>query len=239
MKSVSFFIYITILLLTAGCDMTRYPEPESEQRPELLVYCGMTMIRPVMEISALFEEQEDCRVKITYGGSGHIMQSVQVNQVGDLFFPGKESYVRELIGTGSIVATSVLGYNVAGLFVQPGNPYQIVSDMKALLDPALNVVIGGPDSGSIGGETKRILDGAGIYQDVVEHALYMTTDSKGLVQALKNREADLVINWRAVYFAPDNKESMDFIPLPPGLAIKQPLLMGLLKYSRDPDLAKR
>lgn len=228
-----------MVLFFSGCDMREYPEPESGYRPELLIYCGMTMIKPVMEISAILEKEDRCKVKITYGGSGHITRSVKINKIGDLFFPGKESYVKELEEYGSITKTSLIGFNIAGFFVQSGNPYQITSDIKSLLNPNLKVVIGSPEAGSIGRETERILRKSDIFQEVVDDALFMTTDSKGLVQAIKKKDADLVINWRAVKFLPGNHDAMDFISLSNDIAIKQPLIMGKLKYSQYPKLAEK
>lgn len=228
-----------IVLFVMGCDMRQYPEPDSIYQRELLVYCGMTMIRPVMEISAILENEAGCKIKITYGGSGHIARSVKVNQIGDIFFPGRESYIKILEEYGSISKTSVIGHNVAGFFVQPGNPYHVTSDIKSLLNPALNIVIGSPDAGSIGKETERILRKADIFQDVVDNSLFMTTDSKGLVQAIKEKDADLVINWRALKYLPGNSDAMEFIPLPENIVIKQALIMGKLKYSQYPDLAEQ
>lgn len=228
-----------MLLLVTACDMEKYPEPESGYRPELLIYCGMTMIKPVMEISSILEKEAGCKVKITYGGSGHITRSVKVNKIGDIFFPGKESYVKNLEEFGSINKTSLIGYNVAGFFVQPGNPYQVTSDLKSLLNPKLKVVIGSPEAGSIGKETERILRQSDIFQNVVDNALFMTTDSKGLVQAIKRKDADLVINWRAVKFLSGNSDSMDFISLSDDIVIPQPLIMGKLKYSQYPELAEK
>lgn len=238
MSLLKYLIFLVMFLLS-GCDMTEYPQPEKQYHSELLVLSGMTMISPVMEIAALFEQQEDCRVKISYGGSGHLMRSIEVNRVGDVFFPGDESYIQQLKAREIITRTAVIGYNVAGFFVEKGNPHQIKADVKALIDPQLRVAIGSPEAGSIGRETQRILDQVGIFRDVVDNALYLTTDSKGLVQAIKRRDADLVINWRAVYYLSDNRVKMDFIPLPDSTAPQQPMVMGQLIYSHEPELAHR
>lgn len=234
----SWIIWIALALLIPACDMEEYPAPEGDGLPEILVYSGMTMIQPLMELSALFEERENCRVKISYGGSGHLFKSVQVNQVGDIFFPGVETYVDYLRKQGTVSDTVQVGYNVAGLFVQPGNPQQITSDLDALLSPRLKIVISSAEASAIGLETKAILDKSGIYQDVLDNALFLTTDSKGLTKALRNKDADLVINWKSVGFWPENRETMLYVPLD-DIAERRPLVMGLLKYSEHPQLAEK
>ncbi|WP_321395063.1 substrate-binding domain-containing protein [uncultured Desulfuromusa sp.] len=228
-----------LLFLLAACDLQEYPEAEQTNRSEILIYSGMTMIEPLMEIVALIEAQENCQIKITYGGSGHILKSVEVNQIGDIFFPGDESYINPLRESGVMTESVPVGYNQIGFFVQPGNPKQISADLDHLLDKTLNIVIGSAEAGAVGRETKRILNQAGIYQDVVDNALYMTTDSKGLAAAIKSKTADLTVNWKSVGFLTRNVGGMDFIPLPTEYSQKHPLVMGLLSYSQHPELAKK
>lgn len=232
-------IYLLGLLLLSACDMQKYPAPPGSDRKEILIYCGMTMVKPVLELSRIFEEQENCVVKVTYGGSGHLLRSIEVNRIGDLFFPGKKNYIDQLADKKLIENTALLGYNQAALFVQPGNPKQITAQFQNLTNPDYRIVIGSEQSGSIGKETKRILDRIGIYQDVIDNALYLTTDSKGLVKAIKNHEADLVVNWLAVNYLPDNKGKMDVLKLSDNYFLRNPLLMGTLAYSDNPDLADK
>jgi len=239
MQNMKIFLLFILLFFLIACDMEKYPEPEADNRREVLIYSGMTMLQPLQEISALVEAEENCRIIITYGGSGHILRSVEVNQIGDLFFPGDESYINILQKKAIITASVQVGYNQAGLFVQPGNPKQISSDLKNLQNNQLNVVTGTQKAGAIGRETEKILRSAGIYQEVVDNSLYMTTDSKGLAKAIKNKNADLVMNWKAVNFLPENTGKMQFLPLSSDAVAKQPLVIGLLTYSQYPELARK
>ncbi len=239
MQNTKFNLLFVLLLFLVACDMQKYPEPANSDQCELLIYSGMTMLQPLQEISALFEKKEDCRVKITSGGSGHILKSVETNQIGDLFFPGDKSYIDELQKKGTITQSIQVGYNEAGLFVQPGNPKQITSDLNHLQSRLLNVVIGTKNAGAIGRETERILQHAGIYQEVIDNSFYMTTDSKGLALAIISKDADVVMNWKAVNFLSANIGKMDFIALPAQKIKKQPLVMGLLTYSQYPELARK
>lgn len=231
--------FFCLLLLLPACDVEKYPLPEGSDRPDILIYCGITMIQPILEIGTLLEQQENCRVKITYGGSGHLLRSVEVNQLGDIFFPGSASYVKKLALTGVVTKMQQVGYNEAGLFVRSGNPLRIKADVTSLLDRQLRVVIGNAQAGSIGRETKRILEHKGIFQQVVETSLYMTTDSKGLARAIRDGDADLVMNWKATGYLEDNLGKMDFLSVAESAEDKKPLVMGLLKFSRDPVLAEK
>ena len=238
MNRIATILLLAVGFMLSGCDTQEYPDPKESGRKEILIYCGMTMIRPILELAAQFEQRESCNVKLTYGGSNHLLHSIEVNQIGDLFFPGKDSYIHTLRQSGVVTESVPLGYNQAALFVQRGNPKNLSSDLSNLTDTRLHVVIGNDSSGSIGRETRRILEQAGLYQEVIDNALYMTTDSKGLVKAIKNKEADLVVNWQAVLFLDDNQKFMSPLPLPPAYVEKQPLVMGLLRFSHEQDLAR-
>lgn len=239
MNRIVSMVLVVLLVLIAGCDTEKYPVAKDSAKREILIYCGMTMVKPILELAAQFEEQENCIVKLTYGGSNHLKRSIEINQVGDLYLPGEESYVKELAEKSIVTDSTKLGYNKAALFVQNGNPRDISADVTNLVDPQLHVVIGNDNSGSIGRETRRILELAGIYQDVVDNALYLTTDSKGLVKAIKNKEADIVINWQAVLYLDDNQQHMTVLPIADQYIEKQPLVLGLLSYSKHPELARK
>lgn len=69
--------------------------------------------------------------------------------------------------------------------------------------------------------------------------LYLTTDSKGLAEAIRSEDADLVLNWKSVNFLPENLNRMAFIDLPAAYVKKQTLGMGLLIYSQLPEIARK
>ncbi len=156
------FIFIAFHLFFAGCENREDTTPKKE----LLIYCGITMIKPVSEIAGIIEKEEDCTVIITKGGSGNLLKSIKINNVGDLFLPGAESYIRTCLKEGLVSETVHVGYNKASLMVQKGNPKTIGSDLDNLLNPEYYVIIGNPESGSIGKETEKILKKKGIFEEV-------------------------------------------------------------------------
>ena len=132
-----------------------------------------------------------------------------------------------------------VGYNKAALMVQKGNPKGITSDLGNLASPDHYVVICNPNSGSIGRETRKILERRGIYDEVARNAQKLTTDSKDLVKVLRNKEADLVINWYATSAWPENQPYMDVLSIDEKYASKKKLVLGLLTFSKHPDIARK
>ena len=229
----------TILVSTAFWYAFAGVNDEAQTRKELLVYCGITMFKPVAEIARVIEEQEDCRIIITKGGSGNLLHAIEVNQAGDLYLPGSDSYMDACLQKGLVRETAIVGYNKAAIMVQEGNPKGITNDLVNLAKPDYYVVIGDPGSGSIGRETKRILERRGIYEDVAHNARELTSDSKDLIKMLEAKEADVVINWYATSTWPENSRHVDAIVIDEQYAGKKTLTLGVLSCSRYPTIAKK
>lgn len=234
MRKIIFYFTLLSMLLTAGC---RNAE-EAAPRKELLIYCGITMIRPMQEIAQIIEQKHNCTIKITKQGSGALLRSIEANMVGDLFLAGLEPYMKTCMEKGWVKETVHVGYNRAALIVQKGNPLGITADVNNLLDKKYRVVLGSAENSSIGKETERILSRIAIYQQALENALYLTADSKGMVQALKEQKADLVLNWYATSLWEENKPFMEALQLDEDMAPPHKLILGLLTFSPYPDIAR-
>ena len=231
-----FLLYIPLLL--CSCDTNRHPLQDSFQKKEMLIYCGATMRQPIMELAAIMEKEQDCVVRISYGGSSHLAKSVEVNRIGELFFPGSVSYLQAMQDKGLVSQTIDVGYNEIALYVRKGNPKKVNGDLMDLLRPDLRVAIGDSEAGSIGKATRICLSRKGVYNDIYKKALFLTTDSKGLVEALRRNEVDVVLNWRAVKYIHDNDRYIDELLLPEKQVFRQKLTMGLLTCSHNPALGK-
>lgn len=220
----------------AGCDGDDQP---AALRPQLLLYCGITMVHPMTEIARVIEREQNVQITISQGGSEDLYQSLRASRKGDLYLPGSESYRQRHLGEGLLGEAVPVGYNQAALVVRKGNPKQVSADPHSLLRQDLAVVICNPDSGSIGRENKRILEEVGIYQQVLDNAVFLTTDSRNMNGALKNGDADLILNWRATAFFPENRDFMEVIDIDPALAKPKRLVLNLLTFSSHPEIARR
>lgn len=237
-KKLKILYFLLFIVLLCSCDTTKHPFADDIKQKEILVYSGMTMIQPVMEVADVVEQEKDCKVLIVYGGSGHIRNSVEINRVGDIFFPGTVSFIHELERKGVVVDYKTVGHNYISLFVKKGNPKGVKPDIKEVLRPDLSIVLPAEKSGAIGRAVKESLVKLGIWEKTLTKSRYLTVDSKGLAQAMKNGDADLVINFHAVYYLKDNSHYMDVILLSTDQARRHPLVMGLLAFSKEQNLAQ-
>lgn len=209
-----------------------------DNKSELLLHCGITMVRPMTEIAQLFEKREKVKILIAQGGSEDLYQSAKKTGKGDWYLPGEPSYRDKHIKEGLLGDFVNVGYNQMALVVQKSNPKQIKADPREMLRKDLVVILGNAESGSVGQEAKSVLDGLGIYPKVVKAAAFLSPDSRSLMNAMKKGEADLTLSWRATGLFADNAIKLDVIDLDPKIAKPQALLLNLLKSSKQPELAR-
>lgn len=210
----------------------------AQAKGELLIYCGITMVKPVKDIAGLMESRHGVKVTISQGGSEDLYEALKLSKVGDIYFPGSSSYRQQHLAEGLLGDAVPVGYNVAALFVAKGNPKRVGADIKELLRPDLSMVVCNPETGSIGAETKKILDRAGLTAPVLARSVFLATDSRSLVQAMKAQQADLTLNWRATGFFPENRDLVDIIDLDPSVSQPAKLELNLLTFSKQAQAAR-
>lgn len=230
-----YFVRLVLLLSIFSMSSARAEAP----RADMLIYCGITMIRPMTEIARAFEQREAVKITLAQGGSEDLYQSLKRSRLGDLYLPGEPTYRSKYLGEGLLGEVATVGYNQLALVVKKGNPRQVKGDPKELLRGDLTVIIGNAESGSVGKETRDVLEAVGLYQKVLDAALYLAPDSRVLNNAMKKGAADAILNWRATAFFPDNVAVVDVVDLNPRLAKPQALLLNLLTFSTNKEMAHR
>ncbi len=210
----------------------------AEDKKELLFYIGITMVRPVNELAENFKKAHDCEIKILQGGSKDLYDSIKTSSKGDLYMPGSVSFRTQYITEGLLLDAVFVGYNKASLVVKKGNPKNIPADLNVLTDSQYKVILGNADSGSVGAETKKILTKFGNYEEAMLNAVSLTTDSRNLTKAIKDGEADVVLNWYATTFWDDNTNFVEPLTIDTQYAEKALLTLDLLKTSKYPELTK-
>jgi molybdate transport system substrate-binding protein len=234
-------VCLCLVLIFSGCSSEERDKTAQDAKPkkELLVFCGITMIDPVRELMERFELESGVKMTMSYGGSADLMQSIKLNGIGDIYFPGGENFIIEADKEGIVRERKQVGINQMGLIVKKGNPHGLTGDLDELFRPDIQVGVGHPDLGSVGKEAQRVLQAKGIYDQVVAAAAMMQPDSKGLTGALREGKVDVVLNWQAVVFIQDNSQYMEVLPIKGGLAIPHKLTMAVISHSREPELANR
>jgi molybdate transport system substrate-binding protein len=230
---------VVVLFSISGCDSKDSANKKEVEKKELLIYCGITMVKPMYEIAKVIEQKENCKINITQGGSRDLYESLKLSKQGDLYLPGSKSYIDNNAKYGLLKDSFFVGYNKAAIIVQKGNPKNISKDLNQFLDKSLSSVLCNPQSGSIGRETDKILSKAGISSKAFDNSIYLTTDSRKLSSAIKQKEADLVINWYATAIWEENAPYNDVIEIDEKYAKKKKLMLTKLSFSNYPKLTQK
>ena len=82
------------------------------------------------------------------------------------------------------------------------------------------------------------MDRVGLYEQAIEKTLYLASDSKDLYASIADDKADLIINWRATAMWGTNNKEMDVLLLDKEVAPPKKLIMGLLSFSYQPEIAR-
>lgn len=229
-------LLLLLLLVSAQAPATVFAAPSGSN---LLIYCGITMVRPVTDIVRLFEKQEKISIAVAQGGSEDLYQSAKKSQQGDLYLPGEPVFRIKHQPEGLLGEYRGLGFNQMALMVQKGNPKKVKPDLKELLRKDLSVVLGSSESGSVGVEARRILTQAGLYPRVAARVAQMLPDSRSIMAAMRRGDADVTMSWRATGYFPDNAAFVDVLDLPPAVAPPQELQLTLLTFSKNPVMARK
>lgn len=227
------FLILLVLVILNG-------QVFAKEKPTLIFYCGITMVKPITQMAKIIEKKYNCNIKISQGGSKDLYDSLKYSKKGDLYLPGSDSYRIKNLKDGLLLDGVFIGYNQAAIFVQKGNPKNI-KNLDDFLNENIFTVLCNPTSGSIGKMTKKIFvkyKGEDFFNDAHDNSVEIGTDSRNLNNALINKRADLTINWKATAFWDENSKHIDYITLPEALAQKKKLVLNLLSFSENKAIAK-
>lgn len=232
------FLGIILLLIffvtMSGCGVANTQKPSKE----LIVYCGITMVKPISEIARIVEKEKGCSIKVIKDGSGTLLKMIENSKQGDLYLPGADSYITQAEAKGWITDKAWVGYNKAALIVAKGNPLRIGNDPAQIVDKKFKVVLANPELGSIGREAELVLKRRGITYEQLKNVVYFTNDSKDTMKSIIDKEADLTINWYATALWPENADKVDAIVMDEKYAPKDKLVLAVLKVSQQQEIAK-
>lgn len=209
-------------------------------KPTLIFYCGITMIKPITKMAKIIEEKYNCNIIVSQGASEDLYKSLKFSKKGDLFLPGSESYRINNLKDGFLLDSVEIGFNQAAIFVQKGNPLK-VSSLEDFISEDFSSILCDPNAGSIGRMTKQLLiayNGNSFFQKAYDNTIEIGTDSRNLNKALIDKRADITINWRATAFWEGNNNYIDVIEIDEKYAPRKKLIISLLKFSENKEIAK-
>ena len=208
-------------------------------KTDLLFYCGITMVPAVMELKTSFEKKHDCTITIVQGGSKDLCKSIQTTKQGDLFLPGKSSYIDQCSENGEVLYKRFVGYNRLALFVPKGNPLQI-KNLDDLVRRDLLTILGNPDTCSIGKAAEETLmrySGHAFLEKVQHNLGLYAADSRDMNHLLASKQADVGLNWVASAQTQEARDAVDILPIFDLYSQPQELIIATLHFTAHAQIA--
>jgi len=211
----------------------------ANSKNKLLFYVGITMVKPVNELAKNFEKSNNCEINILQGGSKDLYESIKSSKLGDLYLPGSLVYRIKNLKDNLLLNAKFVGFNKLSLVVKKGNPLKIKATLAELANENLNVVLGNDQSSSVGRASKKVLSQHNLYQNAVLNTLLLASDSRNLMNYVKEGKADLILTWHATTFWDENKDLVDALILDDKSSNKSALALNLLSTSKNKELTKK
>ncbi|HOO54980.1 MAG TPA: molybdate ABC transporter substrate-binding protein [Methanothrix sp.] len=200
----------------------------------LLVYCGAGLNEPMEEIADLFEEREGVQIDYTFGGAAQLLTQIELYQTGDLYMPGARSYIDSAIEKGFVDETANVVYHVPCIIVPKGKPAGVES-LEDLAEPGVRVALGDPEGPAIGKDSKKMLEGLGIWEEVEENVVAFSATVNELLVYISLGQADAAIIWEDLY----NPDEMDKVEIPQEMNGIKVVPIGTLVFSEKKEMAER
>ena len=225
---------LAILLL-----FTRSRLSSAEYSFSLDVFCAAALKAPIEAAAKSYETLSGATINLIVGGSGTLLNNLQLSERGDLYIAADESYTELAQNYGLIEESCPLVELRAGLVVAKDNPYAIHQLEDVLAQPRLRIGLAHPDTASLGKFTQEQLMELGLWnalQGQAQRGGVFTSTANELTMNLSLGSIDTAIVWDAV--AAQYPELI-FIPIKEFNQTPKVASAGVLVSSRKKEQASR
>jgi molybdate transport system substrate-binding protein len=189
---------VATLLLAAGMLMLtkeRQFSASTKQPDALEAWCAAGLKGPVEELAALYEGAYGTRIRLTYGGSGTLLATLETTRKGDILLAADAAYAALAQQKGLAQHAIPLAQMHAVLAVQAGNPLKIAGWADLLTRPQLRYGLCHPSTAAIGATVQRVAESQHAWPQLQASAAVMRSTVAELALDLKAGALDAAILW--------------------------------------------
>ena len=236
------FILLAFSVVFSACknDFRTRSTNKQHIKKELVIYCENAVAPPVYDLKKKFEREFNCKITIQNDCAQNLIGLINYSNRGDIFIPSSVHAFNVLRKktTEHVTDSVFLGYNSLVFMVRKGNPKGFTGEVSMLTSDEFAVIIANPETSSLGFETRMALKKWHIYDDVLNHVISLSADSKGLIKSIKDNKADVVINFASTIYINGSREYIDIVPFDKDHFSEIEVYAGVLSTSSYPELAK-
>ena len=202
---------ISLLLWTCNAP----PTSGETASPDLVIYCENGILGPIKEITNLFEKQSGLNIDIQNDCARNLTSLIHYRREADIFIPDTRQAIDNiLLSDPKMIADSAfLGFQTLVFMVPKNNPSLFDGQLTTLPSPDQAIILANPESSTLGLVTGRLLQNHGLYDQVMNSIVLLTTDSRGLIRNLVSGQASVAIGWRSDYLSNHARMKIDTLSI--------------------------
>lgn len=235
-KKLTLLSSVSVMLLSVLLFKISQKGPDRDS--SLMMYCAAGLKPPILRAANEFEVSYGVKVELQFGGSGTLLNNLQVAHHGDLYLAADSSFMNLAEEKSLIKQGFPLVKMRPTLAVKKGNPKQI-SGVSDLLKKEIRLSLGNPEAASIGKMSKNILQQMGLWKKlkhvVEERGVFKPTVSE-IANDIKLGSVDAGIIWDATV---QQYEDLEPVQVEGFGHIESSVMIAILNSSKKVDLAKR
>jgi len=199
----------------------------------LFFFCAAGVKPPVETVARDYAQEFGVDVTLQYGGSGTLLNNLQIAKKGDLYLAADASYITLARQKGLIAETIPLASLRLVVAIRKDRPLSI-NTVHDLLDEDLRVAIANPDAASVGRVTKTVFQKVGRWEELDRKAAVFKPTVTDVANDIKVGSVDAGIIWDATA---NQYPEIEAIHLPPFEKHVETVTAGVLTSSEAPTSA--
>ena len=211
------------------------------ERPELVLFSGGVNRRAIEETVKAFGEREGVTVNAVFNGCGFLtaqMRTIRQEQAGVGFpdvYMACDRYYLDTVADWFQEEVDVSETQIM-IAVQKNNPQKIKS-LKDLAKPGMRVAVGQPQQCTIGVLSRKMLEKAGILEEVMKNVQAQTPSSAMLISTVTTNHVDACLAYRTDTLAEASK--IDVVEVESEYAVRAIQPIAISKASVKKHLSRR
>jgi len=242
-KTAKAIFFSAIIFFTAAPSACNNNGDEQKKPSRLVVYCENGILNPVLEITDHFKKNTGINVKIRNDCARNLVSSLHYHDDADIFIPDATETINNLLMVDSLFFEDklFLGNQSLIFFIPEGNPEQFDGHLKKLFQLENGMIMANPESSTLGLLTGILLEKNLMYKEAMGSVLFLTTDSRNLMQNIEKKKASVGIGWRSDYTGARTPPKIDTVNIKGVLPsmIHHPASAAVLSSAPNKDAATR